>query len=146
MQFVKTRDVKSPQYSSDGASGLDFFVPNDMAWESFNIYPGVGLLIPSGIMVELESLTCLLATNRSSLGTKGLVVGATLIDEDYRGEIHLSVFNVSKQVITITRGQKLIQFVHIPFYRLPLKQLKDESQFNPTKRRGQGFGSTGTHS
>jgi dUTP pyrophosphatase len=145
MQFLKIRDVKTPQYSTEGAMGLDFFIPNDMTWETCTLRPGEAIKIPSGIRLELDPWHALLATNRSSLGAIGLVVGATLIDPDYRGEVHLSVINCSNKDVTLTRGQKLVQFVALEKIQLTLNEITDESKFSDTSRGSQGFGSTGTH-
>jgi dUTP pyrophosphatase len=139
INFVKIRDVRIPIYSSDGAAALDFFIPYDMPWESKTIFHGESLLIPSGIRLELPDNICLLAVNKSGLGMQGLSIGACLIDSDYRGEIHLNVFNNSHAGVTIQRGEKLVQFIALNYHHLNLI----EGELTETIRSNNGFGSTG---
>lgn len=139
--FEKTRDVKSPVYSNYGAAALDFFVPNDVEWETKTLRHGDSIIVPSGIIVELPFDVCMIALNKSGLGSKGLNVGACLIDPDYRGEIHLNVFNTSHAELYIQRGEKLVQFIAVKFERLNLSQVSEVSK--QTHRGGKGFGSTG---
>lgn len=140
MKICKIKKVRAPQYSSEGAAGIDFFIPESMNWESFTLLPGTGINIPSGIKVELAANTCLLAVNKSSIGKLGLQIGACLIDEDYRGEIHLNVNNISNTPITILRGQKLVQFILLPILKASIEEV---TELNETKRGSGAFGSTG---
>lgn len=137
---MKTRDVKTPVYSSEQAAGMDFYIPNDIGWESKTLLPGESVTIPSGIIVELPPYLCLLLVNKSGVGKRGLDVGACLIDPDYRGEIHLNVFNQSNQPVVIRRGEKLVQAIAIEHFRL---QLNESNNLSETTRGNGGFGSTG---
>ncbi|NBP70426.1 MAG: dUTP diphosphatase [Cytophagia bacterium] len=141
IRYVKTRDVKDPSYGTKGSAGIDFFVPNDL--DSFTVYPGNSILIPSGIKVELPDETALIAFNKSGVCTKQfLQVGACVVDSDYRGEIHLHVFNYSNQIQHVNKGQKLVQFLLLPYHQATLIPLLD-ADFSTTERGEGGFGSTG---
>ena len=141
IRYVKTRDVKDPSYGTKGSAGIDFFVPNDLS--SVGIYPGDSILIPSGIKVEIPDETALIAFNKSGVCTKQfLQVGACVVDSDYRGEIHLHVFNYSNQIQYVDPGQKLVQFILLPYHQATLIQLHDDN-FSTTERGEGGFGSTG---
>lgn len=141
IRYTKTRDVKDPNYGTKGSAGIDFYVPNDLG--SFTIYPGDSILIPSGIKVELPDETALIAFNKSGVCTKqSLQVGACVVDSDYRGEIHLHVFNYSNEIQHIKAGQKLVQFLLLPYHQATLIQLHDDN-FSTTERGEGGFGSTG---
>lgn len=140
IRYIKTRDVKDPSYGTKGSAGLDFFVPND--WH-VALPPGDSALIPSGIKVEIPDETVLIAFNKSGVSTKqGLQVGACVIDSDYKGEIHLHVFNYTNQIQFIDPGQKLVQFVLLPYYQAVLFETV-EGSFDETERGEKGFGSTG---
>jgi dUTP pyrophosphatase len=140
IRYVKTRDVKDPSYGTKGSAGIDFYVPNDMKGQA--IYPGGSILIPSGIKVELPDDTALIAFNKSGVCTKQfLQVGACVVDYDYRGEIHLHVFNYSNEIQFVDPGQKLVQFVLLPYHQAVLVESRDK--FNQTERGEGGFGSTG---
>lgn len=141
ISYVKTRDVKSPSYGTKGSAGIDFYVPNDLG--DFNLPPGESLLIPSGIRVELPDDTALIAFNKSGVATKqGLQVGACVVDSDYTGEIHLHVVNTTNLIQFISSGQKLVQFILLPYYHASLFETID-GIFKETDRGANGFGSTG---
>jgi dUTP pyrophosphatase len=142
IRYAKTRDVKDPSYGTKGSAGIDFFVPNDLG--SFTVYPGDSILIPSGIKVELPDETALIAFNKSGVCTKqSLQVGACVVDSDYRGEIHLHVFNYSNEIQFVEAGQKLVQFVLLPYHQATLISLHEYDDFSTTERGEGGFGSTG---
>jgi len=134
------RDVKMPQYSSEGAAALDFYVPNDIGWESKVLRQGEVINIPSGICIQLPQQSALMVFNKSSRGVVGIIKGAELIDEDYRGEIHLNVMNVSREEVTIRKGEKLVQMVCVPYFKL---KLYESNELEPSERGSGGFGSTG---
>ena len=146
MKFLKVRDVKTPERGTPLSAGMDFFVPND--FQATILPPGRDINIPSGIKVKLMHGFCLKFDNKSGVALKKkLVVGATVVDEDYQGEIHLHVFNLSPtDPVTINPGDKLVQALLIPVsYELPEEATTLEELYGgeKTKRGEGGFGSTG---
>ncbi len=140
IRYAKTRDVKDPSYGTKGSAGIDFYVPNDIT--TISLYSGHSALIPSGIKVELPDETALIAFNKSGVCTKQfLQVGACVVDCDYRGEIHLHVFNYSNEIQFIRPGQKLVQFILMPYHQATL--IETRQSFDETERGEGGFGSTG---
>lgn len=141
IRYVKTKDVKDPSYGTKGSAGIDFYVPNNI--DRTEVYPGDAVLIPSGIRVALPDDTALIAFNKSGVCSKQfLQVGACVVDSDYTGEIHLHVFNYGNTIQFIEPGQKLVQFVLLPYYQATLFETIDDI-FNETDRGSNGFGSTG---
>lgn len=142
MKMTLVRDVKSPTRATHGSAGIDFYIPNDIS--PLVINPGESILIPSGVKVELEKNTVLIAHNKSSIAKNGLLVGASIIDFDYEGEIHINLWNVSNDTIVINNGQKIIQFIHQDYLTYPiLIVLENEMYINSKSERGiGGFGST----
>lgn len=171
IKFLKVRDVKSPERGTTEAAGIDFYIPNcneqfitDLINKNSNstlpvlvqvqneevfitIMPNSRVLIPSGIHSWMSPGTALIAANKSGVATKkGLVFGAQVVDSDYAGEIHISVINTSNVPVTITGGEKLIQFIHMPVLLSPLEEVDKETynKLHGTSERGEGgFGSTG---
>lgn len=142
IEFAKIRDVKNPLRANDNDAGIDFFVPNDFLETKLNF--GEDILIPSGIRVILPKNTCMIAHNKSGVATKlGLICGADLIDEGYRGEVHFHLIKATKvpEEVIIKPGMKIIQFV----ITMPLYYYTKEIEFvsTDTKRGEGGFGSTG---
>lgn len=146
IKFIKTKDVKTPEYGSVGSAGLDFFVPNSE--NPIVLAPGESTLIPSGIRVNIPIDTALIAYNKSGVATKKrLQVGACVVDCDYQGEIHLHVYNTSHWIpATINPGDKLVQFILTPIIKSTILECLTESEVysEATARGTGGFGSTGS--
>ena len=143
--FHKTRDVKSPERTGLNA-GIDFFIPNDYN-ESVTLAPNESILIPSGIKVNLPENTCLIAFNKSGIATKyNLQVGACVVDENYKGEIHLHLTNVGNKLVQVYAGQKVLQFVLVQQNYSKLQEVKSHAPWETKEddeRGDKGFGSTG---
>lgn len=170
MNFSKVRTVKSPNRGTSLSAGIDFFVPEfdakfiedfstknekelaafdidlDVEDELISVEPGGRVLIPSGIHVNLADLKtegiALIAHNKSGIATKkGFDRLAEVVDEDYQGEIHISVVNTGNDTIQIFPNEKLVQFLLIPvLYSMP-EEIKFEDLYNSESDRGdKGFG------
>ena len=139
--FSRIADVKPPQYSSDGAAGIDFFHPNNFATI---IPPGAAVLIPSGIKVNIPKDYALIAYNKGGVAVKKeLAVKACVVDCDYQGEIKVHLKNESKEYQTIHAGDKFIQFVYTHTPQAQLLELPIDSLYEEETNRGEGgFGST----
>ena len=144
MKFIKIKDVKTPSKGTDESAGFDFYVPN-CGEQTFHLSPGQDVKIPSGIKLVLPAGYCLLMVNKSGVSLSGLQVGACLVDEDYRGELHLHVYNSSKNYVHIKAGQKLVQGILIPVPDREMNEIsKEEFESYALTDRGEGgFGSTG---
>ena len=109
--------------------------------------PHSQVLIPSGIKVNIcDKNTYLDANNKSGVATKyRLTVGAKVIDADYRGEVHINLLNNSNEFITITSGQKIVQFIHKAYIKSNLIEISNNEYDNlaQTDRGTGGFASTG---
>lgn len=147
MKILKVRNVKTPTRGTALSAGLDFYVPND--FQATILPPGKDINIPSGIKVKLSHGYCLKMDNKSGVALqKKLIVGATIIDEDYQGEVHLHVFNLSRdEAVTIKPGDKLVQGLLIPVSYEGVEEvgsLEELYDGEVTQRGEGGFGSTGT--
>lgn len=151
MKFTKVRDVKSPVRGTKKSAGIDFFIPNDafadLPERAAYIFPNEGIKIPSGVHVKIPEGFALIAMNKSGVATKkGLTVGASVVDEDYQGEIHLHVINTTAHVQRIQAGEKLVQMLLVPVSYLNAEEvetLEDLYGDEVTERGAGGFGSTG---
>lgn len=145
MKIVKTRKVKTPERAGKNA-GIDFFVPSDLGVKV--LIPGSRVNIPSGIHVKMPDGYCLIAFNKSGIASKyGLKIGACVVDENYTGEIHLSLINNTAQNIIIKPDQKIIQFLVLKPNYVNIEvfeKLNDIYKKSDHLERGsKGFGSTG---
>ena len=165
-------DVKAPEREY-GNAGVDFYVPNhsDAFVKAFNeknspknailtvgangdkiiqLMPHGRANIPSGIRSRIEPNVALEAQNKSGVATKlGLVYGASVIDANYTGLIHLNMINTTSSPLEIPLGMKIVQFIPrlidispIEVYNnISLDEFYRDFEFS---NRGEGaFGSTG---
>lgn len=125
-----------------GSAGWDLVA--DIMIDELTIMPDCVVLVPTGISIELPPGHCAMIFPRSGLGHKnGLVLGngTGIIDNDYRGEIKVSLWNRSNQHQTITRGQRIAQMVIVPVFDHPFEVV---SSLSDTERQDGGFGHTGS--
>ena len=101
--------------------------------------------IPAGLHVGIPEGHALIFHNKSGIALRRkLTVMAAVIDEDYQGEIHLSVANASAEQQMIEPGMKLVQGILIPVsYVAPIEYPYSILYDSVTDRGQGGFGSTG---
>ena len=132
MKILKVRDVKTPERGTNLSAGIDFFVPNDL--RPIKVMPHTDALIPTGIIAEFASNLMLMAAEKSGVTssiqakqncgmkvkpnsfTEPTVLGAKIVDADYKGEIHIHIINLGTKSIIIEPGKKLAQFILVPVY------------------------------
>lgn len=142
-KYTKVREVKSPNRGTPESAGTDFYLPEE--YGEVYIQPGQSIKIKAGIKLILPTGYCMLMVNKSSLGVKGLVVGAQLVDEDYRGEIHINLINTSQhESFTFKGGDKMTQGILLPYPNSNPMEIDSEEYmaYGPTIRGEGGFGST----
>ena len=135
------KDVLIPKKGSALAAGYDLFCYSD---KDIIIEPLGKARIPTGLSVELPHNTYGRVAPRSGLTwNKFLDVGAGVIDEDYRGQIFVILFNFSKEKVTIKNGDKIAQLIVERIMPTEPVIYEPEQELSETKRGGSGFGSTG---
>jgi len=135
------RSIPLPQYSTDGAAGLDLRACID---ETLELNPTQCELIPTGIALDIRDpqLAAVLLP-RSGLGHKhGIVLGnlVGLIDSDYQGQVFVSCWNRGDTPFAINPADRIAQMVFVPIIR---PELVEVDEFEASKRAGGGFGHTG---
>ena len=106
--------------SQNGWKSHIFGYDPDSDLNYIELEPGERVAIPSGIKARFNMKDiALVAFNKSGVATKkGLTVGACVVDEDYLGEIHISLINTSNtEQIRLYENEKLVQFLVIPLVR-----------------------------
>jgi dUTP pyrophosphatase len=143
IRFSKVRNVKSPNRGTPLSAGIDFYVPDDFAQRY--VMPNESILVPSGIKVDVPQGHALIAFNKSGVAVKKvMVMGACVVDEDYQGEVHLHLINVGHDKVTVTPGDKLVQFLLLPVNYAEPCEVPIDALYDEASERGEGaFGSTG---
>ena len=143
MKFIKVRDVKSPCRAHETDAGIDFFIPND--FEMMILKPGEDVCIPSGIHVIVPQGFALIFKEKSGVALKKkLTIGACVVDSDYRGEVHLHLFNNGTEPVIIEPGYKITQGLIVHISLETVEEMTGAEYFgNETERGAGGFGSSG---
>ena len=127
--------AKVPFYATDEAAGFDLYSLKDLILE-----PGKVNKIPMGIALEIPNGFFLQVVSRSGLASKGIYNLTGTIDSDYRGELHILLFNTTDKIFNLEKGDRIAQCLLLPIYRAEFKQVDKLSE---TKRGEGGFHSTG---
>lgn len=163
VEFIKIRDVKSPERNVEENAGIDFYIPtktDEMVRKimDFNPYitidgntiyisPHEDILIPSGIKSKFDSNIAMVVSNKSGIATKKkLIHGAHVIDSSYEGEWLFHLLNWSNKTQTLEFGTKVVQVVPIMISNEAhvIRECSEEEFFKIRSQRGDGgFGSTG---
>ena len=145
-EFVKrlkdVKDLKLPERATQSSSGYDFFAIEDIEIPPF-CRGNSPALIATGIKAQMEEDEFLMLANRSSNPSKKkllLANGIGVIDADYYsnesndGEIFFSFYNMSKETVLITKGEKIGQGIFVKFAKV--------GEDKATSKRKGGIGST----
>ena len=123
-----------PQRGSDGAAGLDL-----CSIEEKTIKAGEYELVRTGIAVELPRESYGRIAGRSGLASRGIDVGAGVVDRDYRGEVRVLVRNHSSADYKIFAGDRIAQLI---VEKVVDVSVREEQTLSATRRGDGGFGST----
>ena len=141
MQIKKIRPgAKTPLRGSEYAAGSDLFACLDAP---MTIAPHDTAMIPTGLAIALPSSTFGAVFARSGLAVREGLRPANcfgVIDEDYRGELTVALYNDSGTDRIIEPGERIAQLVVLP-YIMPDFEVVDA--LDQTARGKDGFGSTG---
>lgn len=108
------------------------------------IHPHQTVLIPTGFATEIPHGFWGAIFARSGLASKqGLrpAQGVPVIDESYRGQWFIPLYNQSNEVQIIHHGDRICQFMLLPYFDTTITEV---DTLNSTDRGEGGFGSTGT--
>lgn len=100
-------------------------------------------VVKTDIQVELPEGCYGRVAPRSGLAVKNFIdVGAGVIDEDYRGNVGVVLFNHSDVDFPVAKGDRIAQLICERIFYPTIEEVDDLSD---TKRGAGGFGSTGTN-
>lgn len=141
IQFERTtRDARLPERGTKLSSGIDFFSPT-----KYIIGAHKDVLIPLDLKCILPKGYDLVVHDKSGVSTKKkLKVGAKVIDNDYRGIIHVHLFNLSDNDVVINAGDKIAQGILRKVEFAKVIEVPSGTIVNDTERGSGGFGSTGS--
>lgn len=128
-------DAIIPKYGSEKAGLCDLYAVEDKvvpAGTTAVIGTGIACEPPEGFMLKIRS--------RSGLASKGVFAQAGEIDNDFRGEIKVILYNSSGTDFTIAKGDRIAQMELRRYQQIDFNEVKELSD---TARGNGGLGSTG---
>ncbi|KAG6476317.1 hypothetical protein ZIOFF_065556 [Zingiber officinale] len=126
--------AKTPRRASKGAAGYDLAVDQD-----YLIPPQGQELLSTGISIKTPEGTYARIAPRSSYAMKGIIIGADVIDSDYRGEVKILVHNFSNDTLSFKTGECIAQII-LECCKTPM--IMPVRELDNTSRGHKGFGST----
>lgn len=130
-----------PSYATALSAGMDLRANID---EPITLQPLERRLVPTGIYIALPEGYEAQVRPRSGLATKhGITVinSPGTVDADYRGEIRVSLVNLSNEPFTIEDGERIAQMIVARHETVEWNQVES---LDETERGAGGWGSTGT--
>lgn len=127
------------QYQTEGSAAIDL---RSAAAQTF-IEPGAIAAIPTGLFIAIpKGFAALVLPKSGKVFNNGLGVANApgLIDEDFRGEIHVLAQNLTYQNISIHKSERFAQLMFIPYVKAEFIEVESLEE---TARGEGGFGSTG---
>ena len=137
LQFEKThRDAVMPEKNHSSDTGMDVTSVEDVyipARESAVVDIGLKFaFIEPGFWVKVEG--------RSGLGFKhGIMPHPGIIDEGYRGDAGVKLYNLTDKDYEVKAGDRIAQFVVYANYPVVV----EEGEVEDSERGEKGFGSSG---
>ena len=145
------KDAIIPKKGSPGAAAYDLYSIEDYTLKQFErkwIKTGIAISIPKGWYGRVAS--------RSGLSSKGIDIGAGVLDSDYTGEVKVLILYIGETIeitkhhstivqryhrlFKITKGMKIAQVI---FTKCTDVEIEVVDKLPNTKRGSDGFGSTG---
>lgn len=127
-----------PKRAHSDDAGLDLF-----GLEDVTLLPNEGKVARTGIAIALPKGYVGLVADRSSLAKRGIKTAGGVIDAGYRGELHIVLWNLSKEKVELAAGERIAQLLTLP---IATPAVKEVTEFDHVTERGaKGFGSSGKH-
>lgn len=137
LRFAKlTEHALEPVRGSAKAAGVDLRSAYDI------VVPARGkAIVKTDLQVQVPEGSYGRVAPRSGLAVKNFIdVGAGVVDEDYRGNLGVVLFNHSEEEFEVKRGDRIAQFI---CERIFYPELELVDKLEDTERGEAGFGSTG---
>lgn len=137
LKFKKLNpEAKLPVYAHAGDSGMDICADKITIVEPHSckkVSSGVAAIIPEGYELQVRP--------RSGMSSRGIVAAFGTVDEGYRGEIGVTIYNHTDSQYCVHIGDRIAQLVLAPVFRADIEETDDLGE--ATERGANGFGSTG---
>lgn len=129
-------DAVVPSQPKPGDAGYDLYASKQTTITTNRVGK-----VPTGIAIQIPEGYFAKIFDRSGFFTNVMgSTGAGVIDNGYRGEIIVCMYNGTDMPITINKGEKFAQMVLLPIVEFPVEEV---DSLEDSERGDAGFGSTG---
>ncbi|CAL9701393.1 unnamed protein product [Knipowitschia caucasica] len=137
LRFAKLSEhATTPTRGSAKAAGYDLYSAYD-----YLVGPMDKAIVKTDIQIAVPPGHYGRVAPRSGLAAKHFIdVGAGVVDEDYRGNVGVVLFNFNKEPFEVKKGDRVAQLV---CERICYPDLQELETLDETERGAGGFGSTG---
>ncbi|KAM9409051.1 deoxyuridine 5'-triphosphate nucleotidohydrolase, mitochondrial [Pholidichthys leucotaenia] len=137
LRFAKlSENATAPSRGSAKAAGYDLYSAYD-----YSIGPMDKAVVKTDIQIAVPHGCYGRVAPRSGLAAKHFIdVGAGVVDEDYRGNVGVVLFNFGKETFEVKKGDRVAQLV---CEKICYPDLVEQDTLDETERGADGFGSTG---
>jgi dUTP pyrophosphatase len=139
--------ARFPTKATEGSACYDLYacipLPEKIEKNFIELHLNRAEKIPTGLKMEIPEGYVGHVYVRSGLGSKGIMLanGVGVIDSDYRGELYVTLINLSNFVHAIQNGDRIGQIEIIR--QGPTVRWEQIDGLSETERGEGGFGSTG---
>ena len=140
VKIVNKSNHQLPSYATSGSAGMDLKANTDVP---VSLKPMERYLFPTGMHIQLPEGYEAQIRPRSGLAAKyGITVtnAPGTIDEDFVGQIMVSLINLSTDTVVIYPGDRIAQMVVAKYEKVTWEEV---AALDETERGDGGFGSTG---
>ena len=127
--------ARQPTRATPGSTGWDLY-----AAEPMNISARQGVTVDTGIALEPPAGWAYSVRPRSGLSRKGVWAATGTIDQDYRGTVRVTLWNLGNVAHYVSPGDRIAQLVLEPVHAC---EWEEAAALGETERSSRGFGSTG---
>lgn len=125
MKIKLLNNTICPKRGREGDAGYDLFLNADICFKANDM-----TVIDTGVCVELPEGHAGLLAMRSSVCKTGLIIQQPLIDQNYRGELHILVYNPTNNDIIYKEGERVASLYVFPIYHGELEVVDELSSSN----------------
>lgn len=134
-------DAKLPTRKNPIDAGLDLYaylpildsLRGRALRHSYIVNPTDIVIFKTGIAIEVPEGCVGWITNK---GGSDYLIGGGIVDEGYKGELLIKVFNPTEDNVVIDHGQAIAQLLVIPIQRPKVKTVSKEEFYNESTDRG----------
>lgn len=131
-----TNDSRIPETAKEGDAGFDLYASKSVVIPTNTVGKvptGIAIALPKGYWAKFHDRSGFFSNVQGK-------IGAGVIDNGYRGELIVCMYNGTNMPLRIEKGEKFAQFT---LHKLEQAEITEVTEFTDSTERGDtGFGST----